>query len=182
MPRPHRSVLCLHAAAILSPGGEKIKAYREMRRTRCSRAPILSCLSVYLSLRRPTTCSSVASHSASQYWLLSDSLRCAAPPPSLQSLSVGVVQDISGRKWEIHQSPDHHRPILELDARDEVIPKREGDRGRHWPSQFKRQCSLSLLPSSLDPVMPTEITPPACLQCLPSSLSLSCVRCECPFP
>ena len=94
-------------------------------------------------------------------------------PIPIQFLSVGgrVVQDISGRKWEIHQSPDC-RPILELDARDEVIPKREGDRGRHWPSQFKRQCSLSLLPSSLDPVMPTEITPPARLPTVPTLLPL----------
>ena len=38
---------------------------------------------------------------ASQYWLLNDILPRAASP-----VFVGRDRDISGRKWEIHQSPD----------------------------------------------------------------------------
>ena len=122
-----RSVLCLNAAAILSPGGKEIKAYREMRRTRCSRALIMFRLSIsrsvdYLLFSSVTFGESILAFERYP-------IRRAASVSSFCPSGSRVVQDISGRKWEIHQSPDR-RPILELDARDEVIPKREGDRGR----------------------------------------------------
>ena len=74
----------------------------------------------------------------------------AAPPP-LHFLSVGIGIGTflagNGRSTEALM-------ILELDAREVIFPQ---ERESEWPSQFTR------LPSFSDPVMPTEITPPAIL-------------------